>query len=102
MRMFYVFLLTKVYEMKFENSVVTLNVTRDLIFCLTYSYLKLRQIEVKFLSFYLLIVIKYCSKYRRQKIYLSYKREKILSICHARFLETLSREMIMCMTITYN
>jgi len=35
-RKFYSFLLPKEYEIKFENLVVTLNVIRDLILCLSY------------------------------------------------------------------
>ncbi len=35
-RKFYSFLLANEYEIKFENLVVTLNVTRDLILCLSY------------------------------------------------------------------
>jgi hypothetical protein len=33
---FHFFLLRKGYQIKFENIVVTLNVTRDLIFCVLY------------------------------------------------------------------
>ncbi len=36
MRKFYSFLLAHEYEIKFESLVVTLNVTRDLILCLSY------------------------------------------------------------------
>jgi hypothetical protein len=47
------------FEMKFENSVVTQNVTRDFVFCWMNNSLKVRQFEMKFLSFYPLIVANY-------------------------------------------
>jgi hypothetical protein len=46
-------------EEKFENSVVTQNVTRDFVFCWMNKSLKVRQFEMKLLSFYPLIVANY-------------------------------------------
>jgi hypothetical protein len=45
----------KTYKIKLENSVVTLNVTRDFAFCWMNNSLKVRQFEMKILSFYQLI-----------------------------------------------
>ncbi len=47
------------FEMKFENSVVTQNVTRDFVFCWMNNSLKTPQFELKFLLFYALIVAMY-------------------------------------------
>jgi hypothetical protein len=63
--------------------------------------LQLRPIEVKFLPFYLLVLVKYRWKYRGQKTYLLYKKEKIVLICHTRFFEKISDEILMCLTILY-
>ncbi len=40
-------LVEKKYYMKFENSVVTQNVTRDFAICLPHNFLMLRQIVMK-------------------------------------------------------
>jgi len=44
---------------KLENSVVAQNVTRDFVFCRMNNSLKVRQFEMKLLSFYSLIVVNY-------------------------------------------
>jgi hypothetical protein len=92
-------LVEKKYYMKFENSVVTQNVTRDFSICLPHKFLILRQIVMKLWSFYPLIVVNSWIKYQDQKVCLSYTRGKILQKCHARFYsEKLSREIIMDIT----
>jgi hypothetical protein len=89
------FLSRKKYYMKFENSVVTQNVTRDFLICLPHNFLILQQIVMKLWSFYPLIVVNSWIKYQDQKVCLSYTRGKILQKCHARFYsEKLSRKII--------
>ena len=48
---------SKNYKIKLEDSIVTLNVTRDFAFCRMNNSLKVRQFERKLLSFHPLIVV---------------------------------------------
>ncbi len=95
-------LVEKKYKVKFENSVVTQNVTRDFSICLAHKFLILEQIATKLWSFYPLIVVNHWLKYQSQKTCLSWERWKISSICHARFFfRNLSREIVMHVTASH-
>ena len=62
--------------MKFKNSVVTQNITRDFSICSEHNSLILSQIATKLWPFYPLIVVNQCTKYQDQKVFLSYKKKK--------------------------
>ena len=96
------FVVEKNNTMKFKNSVVRQNVTRDLSICSEHSSLIPSQIATKLWSFYPLIVLNYWLKYQSQKFCLSWERGKISSICHARFFfRKLSREIAMHVVTPY-
>jgi len=96
------FVVGKKNKMKFKNSIVTQNVTRDFSICSEHSARILSQIATKLWSFYPLIVLNYWSKYQSQKFCLSSERGKIPSICHARFFfRKLSREIVMHLITPY-